>query len=277
MKIKQTVGIDISKLTLDAHIHSTKSHKVFDNNFKGFKELIKWVEKNNPISKEYTLFVLEHTGLYSEQISWFFDDNNIVFALIPGLEIKKSLGIARGKNDKVDAAKIALYGYRLREELQPYKLPSKAVNQLKRLLTLRERLVKNRAGHKSSLKQQKRIYSKKDDKLLLETQEKMIKYLTKQIDRIELEMDKIIESNLQLKQQYDLIVSIKGVGRQTALFMIVTTSGFTKFTYWRKFASYCGIAPFANTSGTSIRGKTKVSNLANKKIKKLFEHHMSIC
>ncbi|WP_231494768.1 IS110 family transposase [Polaribacter sp. Hel_I_88] len=60
-------------------------------------------------------------------------------------------------------------------------------------------------------------------------------------------------------------MSIKGVGSQTALFMIVTTNGFTKFASWRKFASYCGIAPFPNTSGTSIRGRTKVSNLANKK------------
>ena len=68
-----------------------------------------------------------------------------------------------------------------------------------------------------------------------------------------------------------LIISIKGVGKQTALFMIVYTHGFTKFKNWRKFASYCGIAPFPNLSGTSIRGRTKVSNLANKKIKSLFD------
>jgi transposase len=53
--------------------------------------------------------------------------------------------------------------------------------------------------------------------------------------------------------------------------MIVTTNGFTKFASWRKFATYCGIAPFPNTSGTSIRGKNKVSNLANKKLKSLFD------
>lgn len=271
MKIKQTIGIDISKLTFDVRIHSNQYYQVFDNNLKGFKELIKWVEKNNPISKEQTLFILEHTGIYSEQISLFFDENNISFALIPGLEIKNSLGISRGKDDKVDATKIALYGHRLRDEIKPYKLPSKSINQLKRLLTLRERLVKQRAGHKSTLKEQKRIYTKKNNKLLLQTQEKMIKYLTKQISNIELEMNEIIKSNQKLKQQYKLIVSVKGIGNQTALFMIVTTNGFTRFTTWRKFASYCGIAPFPNTSGTSIRGRTKVSNLANKKLKNLFD------
>ncbi len=271
MKIKQTIGIDISKLTFDVRIHSNQYYQVFDNNLKGFKELIKWVEKNNSSSKEQTLFILEHTGIYSEQITLFFDEKKISFALISGLEIKKSLGISRGKDDKVDATKIALYGYRLRDEIKPYKLPSKSINQLKRLLTLRERLVKQRTGHISTLKEQKRIYTKKDNKLLLETQEKMIQYLTKQIKNLELEMNEIIKSNQQLKQQYKLIVSIKGIGNQTALFMIVTTNGFTRFKSWRKFASYCGIAPFPSTSGTSIRGRTKVSNLANKKLKSLFD------
>lgn len=271
MKIKQTIGIDISKLTFDVRIHSNQCYQVFENNSKGFKALIKWVEKNNPISKEQTLFVLEHTGIYSEEIASFFDINNFYFALIPGLEIKKSLGISRGKDDKVDATKIALYGYRLRDEIKPYKLPSKNIHQLKRLLTLRERLVKQNAGYKATLKEQKRIYTRKDNQLLFETQEKMIKYFTKQIKNVEAEMNEIIKASEQLKKQYKLIVSIKGVGNQTALFMIVTTNGFTKFASWRKFASYCGIAPFPNTSGTSIRGRTKVSNLANKKLKSLFD------
>lgn len=93
----------------------------------------------------------------------------------------------------------------------------------------------------------------------------MIKYFTKQIKSVEAEMNKIIKASEQLKKQYKLIVSIKGIGNQTALFMIVTTNGFTKF------ASYCCIAPFLNTSGISIRGRTKVSNLANKKLKSLFD------
>ena len=89
----------------------------------------------------------------------------------------------------------------------------------------------------------------------------MIKYFTKQIKSVEAEMNKIIKASEQLKKQYKLIVSIKGIGNQTALFMIVTTNGFTKF------ASYCCIAPFLNTSGISIRGRTKVSNLAIKNLK----------
>jgi transposase len=51
--------------------------------------------------------------------------------------------------------------------------------------------------------------------------------------------------------------------------LIVCTNGFTTFKTWRKFASYCGIAPFPNNSGTSVRGRTKVSHLANKEGKAL--------
>ena len=271
MKIKQTIGIDISKLTFDVRMYSNQFYRVFDNTTKGFKELMKWINKNNPIPKENTLFVLEHTGIYSEELSLFFSKNDIPFSLVPGLEIKKSLGISRGKNDKVDATKIALYAHRLRDEIKLSKAPSNEISQIKRLLTLRERLVKQRAGHKSTLKEQKRIYQKKENKLLLETQEKIIKYLSKQIINIELEMKQIIKEKQELNQLYNLIVSVKGIGNQTALFMIVTTNGFTKFETWRKYASYCGIAPFPNTSGTSIRGRTKVSNLANKKLKSLFD------
>lgn len=271
MKIKQTIGIDISKLTFDVRMHSNQFYRVFDNTTKGFKELMKWINKNNPIPKENTLFVLEHTGIYSEELSLFFSKNDIPFSLVPGLEVKKSLGISRGKNDKMDATKIALYAHRLRDEIKLSKAPSNEISQIKRLLALRERLVKQRTGHKSTLKEQKRIYQKKENKLLLETQEKIIKYLSKQIVNIELEMKQIIKEKQELNQLYNLIVSVKGIGNQTALFMIVTTNGFTKFETWRKYASYCGIAPFPNTSGTSIRGRTKVSNLANKKLKSLFD------
>ena len=72
----------------------------------------------------------------------------------------------------------------------------------------------------------------------------MIKFLTKQIKNIELEMKQVIKENQELNQQYKLVVSVKGIGDQTALFMIVTTNGFTKFKTWRKYASYCGISHF---------------------------------
>lgn len=271
MKIKQTIGIDISKLTFDVVIHSNQVYGLFDNTPKGFKQLLNWVAQNNPISNNNTLFVLEHTGIFSEQISLFFTKRDIVFSLVSGLEIKRSLGISRGKNDKVDATKIALYAYRLRDEIKPYKMPCENIKKLQSLLSLRDRLVKQRAGFKSSFKEQSRIYAKNQYKILLETQKKMIQYLTKQITNLDYEIKALVEKDTKLTAQYNLMTSIKGIGNQTALFMLVYTNGFLKFKNWRKFASYCGIAPFPNQSGTSLNGKTKISHLANKKVKSLLD------
>ena len=271
MKIYETIGIDISKLTMDVNIHSNKAHLKVDNSIKGFKKMIKWSYKTSSFSREEILFIFEHTGMYSYQLSVYLTQQGIPFAMVPGLAIKRSLGIARGKDDKLDSKNIALYGYRMREELKPTIIPVAKLQFIKSLLQLRERLVKQRAGYKASYNEYKRILVRKENIVLLETQEKMIHYLTKQIKKVDAEMKKEIMQDEQLKQMYLRIISIKGVGAQTALTMIVTTNGFTKFDTWRKYASYCGIAPFPNQSGSSIRGKTKISNLANKKIKSLLD------
>jgi len=271
MKISDTVGIDVSKQVIDVRIHTSQAYGQFENTKKGFKAMCRWVYKNSSFLKEEIFFAFEHTGLYSHNLSVYLTDEGIEFAMISGLEIKRSLGLSRGKDDRVDATKIARYAYRLRDEIKPYVMPSKELVKLKNLLSLRERLVKQRTGFKATLKEQKSVLDKKENAFLLKMQKKMIKYLTKQIESTEKEMQSIIDDNDTLKRQYELITSIKSVGSQTALFMIVYTAGFTKFSNARKFASYCGVAPFPNTSGTSIMGKTKVSNLANKKIKSLLD------
>lgn len=271
MKIKDTVGIDMSKLTFDACVHSSQEHHEFDNSKKGYKQLIDWVFKNSKHPKENILFIFEHTGLYSHGLSVYLTSKDIAFLLVPGLEIKKSMGIVRGKSDKADAKMIARYGYRMRDEIIPTKLSPEDEQSLKRLLNLRERLVKQRSGFKASLKEQNRVLIKKHNKTLLSTQDKMINYLTKQIKEVEKEMMAILESNEDMYNNFKLITSITGIGPQTALFIIAYSANFTKFKNYRKFASYCGVAPFKNQSGTSIRGKTKVSSLANKKIKSLLD------
>jgi len=271
MKIKQTIGIDISKLTFDVRIYNNQIYASFNNENKGFTEMLKWVTKNNPFKTSETLYIFEHTGLYSHLLSIFLTKHSIPFTIVSGLEVKRSLGIVRGKDDKIDATKLARYAYRLRDEIQTYKLPTQQIQALKRLLSLRERLVKQRAGYKVSYKEQKRIFTKKENQVIFDVEQQMISLLSKKIIKVEQAIDTVITSNQNLKTQYELITSVKGVGSQTALFIMVYTHAFTKFTTWRKFAAYGGIAPFPNRSGTSIKGKNKVSHLANKKIKCLLD------
>jgi len=271
MKFKEFIGIDISKITFDVRIHNTQESNEFPNNKKGYDRLVKWVEKNTSVERLEIVYIFEHTGLYSHNLSIYLSENQIPFVLVPGLEVKKSLGISRGKNDIVDAKRIANYGFEKRDKLKLYKMPSEELIQLKSLLSLRDRLIKQRTGYKANLKEIKEIFVKTDNKILFETQEKMIKYLSKQINIIDRQMQDIINKDLELKEMYDLITSIKSVGMQTALYIIVYTNAFTKFENVRQFASYIGIAPFENSSGSSVRGRTRVSNLAFKKIKSLMD------
>lgn len=271
MKIKETIGIDISKKFFDVCMHSNQLTQKIDNNQKGFKQLVKWVFENNEFEKENILFIFEYTGIYSFKLSEYLSKEGISFTLVPGLEIKRSLGIARGKDDQKDARKIALYGFRLRDEIKPYKMPSETILIVKKLFSLRTKLVKNRSGFKSRIKEQKSVFKKSKNKVLFSSQEKIITCLTKEIKAVQKEIDTLIKSDEQLKETYDLITSIMSVGKQTATAMIIFTTNFTTFSVARKFASYSGIAPFPHQSGTSIRGKTKVNHLANKQMKSLLD------
>ena len=133
MDFKEFIGIDVSKLTIDACIHSSQDVNVFENNSKGYKKLIKWIEKNSSFNLKNTIVVFEHTGLYSYNLSVFCEDNKLSFVALPGLEIKQSMGMVRGKTDEVDARRIALYGYRRRDELTPSKLQCKQLTKIKQV------------------------------------------------------------------------------------------------------------------------------------------------
>ena len=270
MKTKEVIGIDVSKSTIDVCIHTIQLVSQFENSNAGFKKMRIWINKNIIFFKEEILFVFENTGMYSHQLSVFLTEKEIPFYIASGLDIKRSIGIVRGKDDEIDAKRIAIYGYRLKDEIKPSKLPLNSITQLKSLFSLRTKLVKQRAGFKATLKEQKGVYLKKEFAIHFQVQQQLIDDLTKQINKIDSTIKVIIKKSSELEQNFDLITSIKGVGMQTAIISIIFTENFTKFDNSRKFASYCGVAPFPYQSGTSVKGKTKVSHLANKQLKAMF-------
>ena len=77
MKNKDVVGIDVSKLTIDAYIQLAQVHAVFENNSKGFKQLAKWIRRNVDCPMDELLICFEITGLYSLQLASFLSQNKI--------------------------------------------------------------------------------------------------------------------------------------------------------------------------------------------------------
>jgi transposase len=273
MDYKLFVGIDQSKLTFDAAVlHPDKPdevhHEKFDNNPKGLKKMIRWIQSLHKVALHDILFCAEHTGLYCLPLSIFLSEQHAHLWLENALHIKLSSGLKRGKSDPADAKDIAHYCYTHRAQVKLYQLPGKTILALKLLLTCRTRLVKQQSAWKINCKELTEFDA---DAIGLITKESksLIKTFDKKIETIDAQMLKLIEEDEQLQKQFELIKSVHGVGKQTALFVLVFTNGFTLFDDWRKFACYCGIAPFEYSSGTSIRGKTRVSHLANKKLKSL--------
>jgi len=269
MKYNEALGIDVSKKTIDANLHLNESHRIFDNSVKGFQALLSWAEKMTGLKLVHLLICFEHTGLYSFPLASFLHQRQVCFSMVAGLEIKRSLGIVRGKNDKVDAKRISEYAYLRREQLNPFKLPSKNVSKLQKLLSLRERLVTQRAGYKSSVKECKAMLKQKDFGSYVSVQKKMIQYMDKQITTIENEIKQTIDGDQKMKGLYKLMVSVKGVGLILGSNFLVTTNCFVGFTDGRKYACYTGIAPFGKQSGTSLKTRSQVSHYANKKMKSL--------
>lgn len=269
MKIHETLGIDISKLTLDVHLHNKGNHQVFDNSTKGFKALFKWLVQSQSISVNELLICFEHTGIYALPLACFLHESKIAFTMEPAIHIKRSFGLVRGKNDKIDAKRIAEYAYMRKDKLNHYQLPAPELMQLQRLLTLRERMVKQRGGYNASYQENRRALKQKDNMLLFKSMEKVINQFNKQISSIENEITNIIGASTKLNSVYMLITSIKGVGLILGAHLLVSTHCFTSFDCSRKFACYCGIAPFPYQSGTSVKSRNKVSHFANKRMKVL--------
>jgi len=269
MKFKSFIGIDVSKSTIDAYLKFNQLHAIFENNEEGHQDLVEWVMENSGlVLAKDLLFGFESTGLYSSQLALFLEKHALPFYIMSGLELKRSLGIRRGKSDKADSKDIAEYLYEKQEKIKPTVLPSQTIQDLKKLFNYRERLVSDRAGFMARLKEYETMVTKNRLKIYQKSHTIVIACLDKQIETIEGEIDKLLHKDELLLNQYKLMNSIKGIGPQTALALIVLTEGFTLFSTWRKFASYAGIAPFPNQSGT-YKGKTKTSKLANKRIKTL--------
>jgi transposase len=212
-------------------------------------------------------FCLEHTGIYSQPLCELLEEMNMTYYLISGLELKRSMGVKRGKNDKVDAQRIAQYAFLRRDELIPYKMPEQTVIILKKLIGQRSNIVRQRAGYKVSIKEEKQMYPSTEKSIVIESSEAIIDFLTLQIKLIEKEIISLIKSNQEILKTYNNIQSIKGVGPILAATMIVYTNNFKSFHNWRKFACYAGIAPFEHSSGTSYRGRTRISILGNRDLK----------
>ena len=269
MKLQHIIGADLSKKSIDLVCHLLKNHVQIENTVTGFKDLMQWMRQQK-INPSKTMIVMEHTGLYSYCFERFLHEHQIAFCKVNALAIKRSIGLVRGKTDKLDAARIAAYGFEKKDKLTIDVPASDALKRLQMLHSIRDRLIKQRASLTCAIKEYKHIGIPEKD-IIMQTQLQLVKSFDKQIEKLMIQIETIIEEQVFLKQNFHLLQSIKGVGKILALTAIIKTSNFTRFANARKFACFCGTAPFPHHSGTSIKRKARVSHLADKQMKSLLD------
>lgn len=265
-KWKFTLGVDVSKHTLDISCAELQQHIRINNSSEGFSHFLKWCRQLK-IDLADCFLVLEYTGGYEYKLLQFCEAKAIVYARIPGLAIKNSMGITRGKNDRVDALRIAQYGEEKHKSLQASKPLNAAIIRLKELLSYRKRLIRENAGYKTSLAERVHIYGLNNKDVIVKSLQQKQKINSKIIDNIEAEMMRIVVQDELMNTNFILITSIKGIGKINALMTIAYTENFTSFINPRSYAVYVGVIPFDHNSGISIRGRKRVSHIANKELK----------
>jgi transposase len=266
-KVTQTIGIDVSKLTLDLYVRTTNVHKKFTKDLKGFKQIISWTTKQK-INLEETLFCFEHTGWYCLMLSYYLYENNYRYCCVNAIEIKRSMGLKRGKSDKADAWEIANYAWLRRDELTPSIPPAKKLIELQRMMSLREQLVKQLTASKNLYKGMQEIVIDQKDVTVSILQEN-INNLEKHILTTEKAMNELIKQDQTMIANYKLSKTVKGVGMVLAVQMLLHTHNYTRFESSRQFSAYCGLVPYPYQSGTSINGRNKIHPISDKKMKSL--------
>jgi transposase len=269
MKKSYIIGVDVSKLKLDLHCYGQSNSLVVSNDSKGFKSLLKWLKKG--VSKDFNevMVVMEYTGIYTYGLERFLEQEAIAYVKRPALDIKRSVGMKRGKTDQADARMISQYGWYRRDELKPMKPVSDSQQQLQQLMNYRDKLVADRASYEARVNELKGQLGDKLPAQIVASSEYIMEVMSVEIKEAQKAIEQVIENDKGLKVNYDLVKSVKGIGFVTAVHMLIATENFSRFSNARKFACYAGVAPFEHSSGSSIRGRTKVSQLANKKIKSL--------
>ena len=275
MKFLYFIGIDVSKQTFHAALLLLDGKKIqaescFSNRPSGFSAFYHWlVSQLGEAGLSQLVICMEHTGLYDLELSQYFYEKGLNYSHRNPLEIKRSSGISRGKSDRMDARRIAHFIRKERDELHLSSPSSSILIQLHRLFAARELLSK----HKRALGQHIGSISViKGDSVVKKLQRKLssiARQEEKQLKAIEEQIRELLKTDLALLNNYELLLSIPGIGKVNAVYLLITTRNFTAFQTWRQYAAYAGTAPFEKQSGSSLKRSKRVNHFANKKAKAL--------
>jgi transposase len=271
MNQKYFIGIDISKSKLDIAVLSSDreivSECVISNNVGKVRSFFKTFIKRHKIELDELLICCESTGIYNCPLQRVCSELSLGLWEEHAMRIKRASTDMRGKSDRKDAMRIAEYAMRYKDKAILYKMPSENLHLLDNLSKVRETLIAQKVAMKNQLGEAK-SHNPTLYKSLIKHYRPLIAVIESQLKKVDLEIQAILDQSEDLQKNMDLLQSIPGVGKQTALQFIVYTQNFKRFESAKHLACYAGVVPFLNESGTIVK-RARISKMASLKLKSL--------
>lgn len=271
--LKQVAGIDVAAKELvvslghmdddlTVEIHASKA---FANSLKGFKELISWVNRHRSVNTT-VLYAMEATGVYHESLAYFLYDQGCELSVILPNKISNYSRTLEVKTVTDKTSSLAITRFGLERKLDLWKKPKEVYRKLRELGREREQLVVEKTELRCKLHAQES--SALPNELSLKRLKARIALIDKQEKQIRQEMLVIVKSERDLSRQIERIRSIPGVGELTALTVLAETNGFELIRNKKQLISYCGLDIKEKQSGTSVKGKRRISKRGNRFLRK---------
>ena len=271
--VKQVAAIDVDQKLLvttlgrmyDDWSPELYAQKTFANTQKGFEAFLVWV-KNNTVNEVSVRFVMEATGVYHEGLAYYLDDQGEEVTIVLPNKISNYIRTLETKTitDKTASEAIARFG--LERKLELWKRPKDIFKKLRQLSRERDQLITERTMVKNQLHAEQA--EAEPNKSSITRIKARIKMLVKQEQEIKAELSALVSSNDEIKKIVVLLCSLTGVGILTATSVLGETNGFELIRNRRQLASYAGFDVKEKQSGTSVKGKPKISKKGNKYLRK---------
>ncbi len=256
------LGIDIAKVKFNAcllQLTGKLKHKVFSNNAAGFAQLHEWLEKQE-VPQVHAC--LEATGTYGEALSHYLHQQGHTVSVMNPAAIKAFAAsrLSRTKTDRVDAELIARFC--LAQQPPPWTPPAPEVRELQALVRRLESLIEMRVAEENRLSAGVNVAA------VRASVEEMIAHLKEQIARTEKLIRDHIDKHPGLKQQRELLDSIPGIAETTAARLLAEVPDIKRYRSARQLAAFAGLVPRERQSGSSVRGRVRLSKIGNARLRK---------
>lgn len=271
--VRQVLGIDVAQKELvvclgkvyDDWALELYAHRTFANTVKGFEGMVLWVKKLT-VENITVRYVMEATGVYHEAVAYFLESKGHEVSIVLPNKISNYFRTLDVKTvtDKTASEAIARFG--LERHLDNWQRPKVIFMELKQLTRERGQIVDDRTVAKNQLHaEETQAFPNKRSVSRVKAR---IKMLNKQESEIKVEIAVLVKGEKEVAKSIALICTIPGVGLLTAATVMAETNGFELIRSKRQLTSYAGLDVQEKQSGTSVKGKPKISKKGNRYLRK---------